>query len=71
MSYNYVYYKDEEMACNAASDVLEHGLTCNKIKSSHGEINMVSHFLVVLFVLPIASSDGTVVERSVNYLAAL
>lgn len=42
MSYNYVYYKDEETACNAASDVLEHGLTCNKMKSSHGEINMVS-----------------------------
>lgn len=42
MSYNYVYYKDEETTCNAASDVLEHGLTCNKMKSSHGEINMVS-----------------------------
>lgn len=42
MSYNYVYYKDEEMACNSASDVLEHGLTCNKMKSTQGEINMVS-----------------------------
>lgn len=34
MSYNYVYYKDEETACNAAGDVLVHGLTCNKMKSS-------------------------------------
>ncbi len=47
MSYNYVYYKDEETACNAASDVLEHGLTCNKMKSSHGEINMVSNLFFV------------------------
>lgn len=42
MSYNYIYYKDEEVACNLASDVLEHGLTCNKMKSSQGEVNMVS-----------------------------
>lgn len=67
MSYNYVYYKDEETACNAASDVLEHGLTCNKIKSSHGEINMVSPFFV-LFVPPIAD---IATEHSVNYWAAL
>lgn len=50
MSYNYVYYKEEEMACNAASEVLEHGLTCNKIRSSQGEINMVSR-LSVQFLL--------------------
>jgi len=44
MSYNYIYYKDEETACNLASDVLEHGLTCNKMKSSQGDISMVSNF---------------------------
>lgn len=49
MSYNYIYYKDEETTCNAASDVLEHGLTCNKMKSSQGEINMVSDCLFAQF----------------------
>lgn len=65
MSYNYIYYKDEEVACNAASDVLEHSLTCNKIKSSgQGEINMVRHFFFV-FVQFIDCNIHR--EHSVNY----
>jgi len=51
MSYNYIYYKDEENVCNAASDVLEHGLTCNKMKSSQGEINMLVQLLLCDWLL--------------------
>lgn len=64
MSYNYVYYKDEETICNAASDVLEHGLTCNKMKSSQGEINMVR---VLFFLCCSTNYRYATTKHSVNY----
>lgn len=50
MSYNYVYYKDEETTCNAASEILEHSLTCNRMKSTRKELNMVSDLLPLQFM---------------------
>ncbi|KAJ6639628.1 Sterol regulatory element-binding protein 1 [Pseudolycoriella hygida] len=51
MSYGKVYFRDQEIVCNAASEVLKNGLTCNQMKSEQGEINMLAQLLLCDWLL--------------------